>query len=310
MARALWYDGRQGARLGPASEGEGDTHLTALFSGVSRGTERLVWRGEVPSSEHQRMRGPHQEGEFPGPVKYGYAMVARDPHGRVGFTLHPHQDRFRVPSSAFHVLPEGVPPERAVLTPNLETALNAVWDAGVGPGDQVAVIGAGVVGCLVGWLCAGIPGCVVTLVDVLPERASTAAALGCAFALPDALPTGCDAVFHASATAPGLRSALACAGREAQITELSWYGSTAVQVNLGGAMHSQRLTLRASQVGSLPPGRAARWTFGRRLAVVLDLLANPALDVLFTSSSSFDALPAHLHDVFEQPTLCHRVRYG
>jgi threonine dehydrogenase-like Zn-dependent dehydrogenase len=307
---ALWYDGRHGALLAPAALGDGDLELTALYSGISRGTEGLVWRGRVPPSEHDRMRGPHQEGSFPGPVKYGYAMVATDPSGRPGFVLHPHQDRFRVPTAAFHPLPPHVPPERAVLTPNLETALNAVWDGAVAPGDRIAVVGAGVVGCLIGWLCAGIRGCDVTLVDLLPERAFVADALGTRFARPGEAPRGADVVFHTTATSDGLQTALACAGPEATVVEVSWYGEGATSVALGGAFHSQRLAIRGSQVGRLPSSHVRRWTFARRLQTVLGLLSDDTLDVLIDSESRFEETPATLTDVFEQPTLCHRVRYA
>ena len=309
MSLALWYDGRRGARIGPAAPGDGELELRALFSAVSRGTERLIWSGGVPESEWERMRGPHQEGHFPGPVKYGYAMVAADERGTPGFVLHPHQDVFRVDPAAFHPLPPGLPPERAVLTPNLETALNAVWDAGIGPGDRVAVVGAGVVGCLVAWLAGGIPGCRVTLVDVLPERAFVADALGVEFATPDLAPTDRDVVVHASATGPGLATALALAGHEAVVVELSWYGDQAVSVPLGAAFHPRRLQLRSSQVGSLPPSRAPRWSFGRRLGTVLRLLADERLDALIDSEGTFASLPDDLPDVFGSPTLAHRVRY-
>lgn len=309
MSRALWYDGVRGARIGPAAIGKGDLELRALFSAVSRGTERLVWSGRVPESEWERMRGPCQEGHFPGPVKYGYAMVAADERGTPGFVLHPHQDVFRVDRAAFHPLPVGLPPERAVLAPNLETALNATWDGGVGPGDVVTVVGAGVVGCLVGWLAAGIPGCRVTLVDVLPERSFVARQLGCAFTAPSDAPVEQDVVFHTSASGPGLATALRCAGDEARVVELSWYGEGEVAVPLGQAFHPRRLHLRSSQVGRLPPHRTPRWSYARRLATVLELLMDDRLDALIDSEGRFEDLPGDLPAVFETPTLAHRVRY-
>lgn len=306
----LFYDGGRGAQLAPASLGHGELELRALFSGVSRGTERLVWRGDVPVAEHTRMRGPHQEGAFPGPVKYGYAMVAEDERGTPGFVLHPHQDHFRVERSAFHPLPKGLPPGRAVLTPNVETALNAVWDARIAPGDRVAVVGAGVVGCLVAWLAAQIPGTRVTLVDVLPERAFIAETLGCRFALPADVEADQDVVVHTSATSAGLATALGCAGVEAMVVELSWYGEQEVRAPLGAGFHPGRLTLRSSQVGRIPPDRAPRWTYARRLSVALRLLQDDRLDALIDSEGTFESLPDDLPDVFGTPTLCHRVRYA
>ncbi|MCA9573056.1 MAG: dehydrogenase, partial [Myxococcales bacterium] len=212
-----------------------------------------------------------------------------------------------VDRAAFHPLPSGLPPERAILAPNVETALNAVWDAGIGPGDRVTVVGAGVVGCLVAWLAAGVRGCRATLVDVLPERAFVAERLGCAFAT--VAPAEQDVVVHASATSAGLAAALDAAGEEAVVLEVSWYGDTPVTAPLGAAFHPRRLTLRSSQVARIPPARAPRWTHARRLATVLELLNDPVLDALIDSEGTFAGLPGDLPGVFTTPTLAHRVRY-
>lgn len=312
-ARALWCVAAGRAECRPADEGEG-TEVHALFSGISRGTERLVFQGRVPPSEHGRMRAPEQEGAFPFPVKYGYCMVglARGgTHaGQTVFALHPHQDRFRLPDTALTPLPPGLPPERAVLAANMETALNVLWDSGAGAGDRVAVIGAGVVGALAGWLAGRLPGAEVTLADIQPDRAALAAALGCSFALPDALADDFDVVIHASGTAPGLSAALAAAGPEATVVEASWHGAGSIAVPLGGAFHSRRLRVISSQVGRLPPGHAPRWTHARRLAKALALLADPRLDVLISGETAFDDLPGQYGAILNAPgTLCHRIRY-
>lgn len=319
-ARALWIIGEGRAELRAAPEpsaGAGEVVVETLFSGISRGTEHTILRGGVPASEHARMRCPLQEGAFPWPVKYGYAAVGRivdgpgDRLGRTVFVLHPHQDRFLAPEAMCLPVPDAVPPDRAVLAANMETALNVVWDAGIGPGDRVAVIGAGVVGALAGWLAAGIPGTEVTLIDINPQRAALAAALGCGFADPEAAPRDCDSVIHASASAAGLATALGCAGSEAAIIEASWYGDRAVSVALGGAFHARRLRLVSSQVGSLPAARAPRWSHARRLAKALDLLAAPALDALISGETAFADLADRYGAILDDPaTLCHRVRYA
>ncbi len=290
----------------------GDVLVETAFSAVSKGTEGLVLSGQVPSSQHEAMRGPHMGGAFPFPVKYGYCLTGRVvegalPEGTPVFCLHPHQDRFVVPAT--EVLPHDTPLDRAVLGANVETALNAVWDAGIGPGDRVVVVGAGVVGCLVAWLAGGIPGCDVVLVDVLEDRREVARRLGVGFATPDQVPGHADVVVHASASEAGARTALEAAGVEATVVELSWYGNRQIAVALGEGFHSRRLTLRSSQVGRIPPGRAPRWSYRRRLAKALELAADPALDVLFTSTSSFDELPAELPRVVRGQGLCHRVAY-
>lgn len=283
------------AALGPE-----DCLLTTLWSGVSRGTERLVCEGRVPCSEHERMRAPFQQGDFPFPVKYGYCAVGRvdagppDLFGRIAFCLHPHQDRFVAPSSSLVLVPEGVPPRRAILAANMETALNAHWDAGSGPADRIVIVGGGVLGLLVAWLAARLPGAEVTLVDVEPSRAKLASALGFGFALPDAAPRDADIVFHASATAPGLATAIASGGTEARIIELSWYGEGAVPAALGGAFHARRLQLISSQVGLVSASRRARWDYARRARAAMALLADDRLDALITDEVTFHDLPQRL----------------
>lgn len=300
----------------------GEVRVRALYSGISRGTESLVFRGEVPASEYQRMRAPFQQGDFPAPVKYGYISVgvvedgmgdqAAALRGRTVFCLHPHQQRYVVPADAVVPLPNGLPAARAVLAANMETAINAVWDAAPSVGDRIAVIGAGVVGTLVAWLCARIPGTQVELIDIDPGRAAPAAALGLVLRTPDAAATECDLVIHASGSAAGLRSALAMAGFEATVIEMSWFGQQAVALPLGEAFHAKRLTLRSSQVGHLPPARLPRWSYRRRMELALSLLVDDRLDVLISGESDFADLP-HLMPALASDgagVLCHRIRYA
>jgi len=319
-ARAFWATApgrgeiRDQAIAEPAA---GQVRVRTLYSGISRGSEALVFQGRVPESEFARMRAPFQQGEFPFPVCYGYASVgeveAGDASlvGRPVFCLHPHQDCYNVPASAAVPLPAGVPMARAVLAANLETALNAVWDGATGPGDRIAVVGGGVVGLLTGALAAAMPGCSVTLVDIAPQRRTAAEALGMAFAEPDNAPEDCDLVFHASGRAEGLDTALRCAGLEACIIEMSWYGDTVVPLPLGGAFHARRLTLRSSQVGHVPPQRRPRWTRRRRLETALSLLGDKRFDILITGESEFETLPDVMPRLAsgEIDALCHRIRY-
>ena len=320
VTEALWYvgAGRAEIRTEPLAEpGPGEIRVRALYSAVSRGTERLVLAGRVPPSEFERMRAPFMAGSFPFPVKYGYATVGRVEsgppglQGRLVFALHPHQSAFNIPAEAVVPIPDRVPPSRAVLAANMETALNAVWDARPAAADRVAVVGAGVVGSLVAWLCGQLPGTEVTLVDIVPSRGELARALGVSFALPNAAPGECDLVVHASATAAGLAVALGLAGEEATVLEMSWYGADEVSVPLGGAFHSRRLKLLSSQVGRIAPSHRPRWTFGRRLAAALDLLADKRLDALLAPAINFHELPARLPDILAPRggVLCQVVTY-
>jgi threonine dehydrogenase-like Zn-dependent dehydrogenase len=291
--------------------------VRALVSGVSRGTESLVFRGGVPESQYAVMRAPFQEGELPGPVKYGYLSVGvvecgpADMVGRTVFCLHPHQTSYVVPVEAVCVVPDGVPARRAVLAGAVETAVNALWDAGPLVGDRVAVVGAGMVGCCVARLLAGIPGVEVTLVDTAPERADAAVTLGVAFADPDQAPRDRDLVVHTSGTGAGLQLALDLLGDDGVVTDLSWYGDTPVALDLGSRFHSARLGVRASQVGEVAAARRSRRTRTDRLRLALRLLDDPAYDALLTGESPFAALPEVMPRLAsgELPALCHVVTY-
>jgi NADPH:quinone reductase-like Zn-dependent oxidoreductase len=320
VAEALWYSGPGKAEIRRetlAPPGTDEVRVRALFGAISRGTEALVLAGRVPASEFERMRAPFMAGDFPFPVKYGYATVGRVEGGtqallgRTVFTLHPHQTLFNLPAGAAVVLPENLPPQRAVLAANMETALNAVWDAAPGPADRIAIVGAGVVGALVGYLCARLPGAEVTLVDINPARAELARAFGVDFAMPDAAKGDCDLVVHASGNPAGLGTALALAGEEATVLEMSWYGDAPVTASLGGAFHSRRLRLISSQVGKIAPSHRPRWTHGRRLAAALELLADPRLDALLAPSIAFADLPRRLPDILDAGSgiLCQAITY-
>jgi threonine dehydrogenase-like Zn-dependent dehydrogenase len=295
-----------------------EVRVRALYSAVSRGTEALVFRGAVPRSEYERMRAPFQVGAFPAPVKYGYINVGEVEQGpaaligRKVFCLYPHQTQYVVDAGAVTPLPDDVPPARAVLAANLETALNALWDAAPRLGDRIAVVGAGVLGCLVAWLAGRMPGCAVELVDVNPQRASVARALGVAFAVPEAARPEADVVIHASSAAAGAATALRLAGFEAIVLELSWYGTASVPLPLGESFHAKRLTLRSSQVGHVATAQRARWTAERRRALAVALLNDAALDVLITGEDRFEDLPRVMARLAHAPgdTLCHRISYS
>ncbi|MET7966461.1 dehydrogenase [Micromonospora sp. NPDC005305] len=318
-ARAFWLRAPGEGELRPVTltpPGPGEVLVRARYSGVSRGTETLVFTGRVPADQHAAMRAPFQEGDFPAPVKYGYLSVGTveagpaELRGRTVFCLHPHQTAYVVPADAVVVVPDAVPAARAVLAGTVETAVNALWDAAPLVGDRVTVVGGGMVGCCVAAVLARFPGVRVELVDADPARAAVAAALGVDFALPADAAGDRDLVVHASATAEGLQRALELLRPERTVLELSWYGDRPVTLTLGGAFHSKRLGIRSSQVGTVSPRRADR-SYADRLAVALDLLADPAFDALITGRSRFADLP----DVLDRlasgrlPALCQLITY-
>lgn len=310
VARALWYvkpsvvDVRT-ERLPLPRPGE--VRIKTLYSGISRGTERLVLTGRVPQSEWPRMRAPLQAGDFPFPVKYGYSATGRVVAGpralldQIVFCLHPHQDYFHAPEAMAIAVPDGIPAKRATLAANMETALNAHWDAGTGPGDSVLVIGAGIVGLLTAYLAKRIAGARVTLCDVDPGKAEIAAELGLDFKVPQEVPGANLIVFHTTGSAAGLQGAIEAAAFEGRIIEMSWYGDAPISVNLGGAFHSRRLQIISSQVGHVAPSRRASTTHKDRLALALSMLDDPALDTLVTGELAFERCAAELPALLNGP---------
>jgi 2-desacetyl-2-hydroxyethyl bacteriochlorophyllide A dehydrogenase len=297
--------------------GPGDVLVRAVHSGISRGTETLVFRGQVPASERRRMRAPFQGGELPGPVKYGYLSVGvvedgpAELCGRTVFCLFPHQTAYVVPAAAVVPVPDDVPSRRAVLAGTVETAVNALWDAPPLVGDRVTVVGAGMVGCCVARLLSRFPGVSVELVDVDGSRAEVATALGAGFASPDDATGERDLVVHASATSAGLQRSLGLLRAEGTVLDLSWYGDRDVTLALGGAFHERRLGVRASQVGTVARARRDSRTARDRLVLALDLLRDPAFDALLTGVSRFSDLPELMPRLADGRlgALCHTIAY-
>jgi threonine dehydrogenase-like Zn-dependent dehydrogenase len=319
-ARAFWIASPGVGEIRPVTlraPGPDEVLVRSICSGISKGTETLVFRGEVPRSQYAVMRAPFQEGDFPAPVKYGYLNVgvveAGPPPllGQTVFCLYPHQTRYVVPASEVVPVPDGVPVQRAVLAGTVETAVNALWDAPPLVGDRVTVVGAGMVGCCVAAVLRRFPAVDVQLVDVDASRAAVAAALGVEFVDPAAATPGRDLVVHASATSAGLQLALDLLASEGTVLELSWYGDRPVNVGLGGAFHSGRLRIQSSQVGAIAPARRAHRTHADRLALALDLLRDPVFDALRTGSTPFDELPKVLTAMAAGagPALSHVITY-
>lgn len=320
MATAYWIVAPRRGELRDAElpvPGPDEVRVETLYSAISRGTESLVFNNLVPESQYELMAAPFQQGSFPYPVKYGYISVGKvrvgPPalQGRNVFCLHPHQTGYVVPAESVVPLPEGLPAERAVLGANMETALNAMWDASPCIGDRIAVFGAGTVGFLVAWLASAIPGTEVTLIDPDSSKRAFAERLGLLMKTPEDSPAECDLVVHASGVPAGLAMALASAGYEATVLEMSWFGDREVPLPLGEAFHSRRITLRSSQVGGVSPARRARKDHRRRMEIALGLLRAEALDCLITGESAFHDLPEVMQRLADdgRGVLCHRLRY-
>lgn len=293
----------------------GEVLVRTLYTGISRGTESSVFLGRVPTGEYDRMRAPFQEGDFPGPVKYGYlnvGLVEQGPAeliGRTVFTLFPHQSLFVVPTAAVVPVPVGVPARRAVLAGALETAVNVLWDAAPLVGDRITVVGAGMIGCCIARLASGIPGVDVVLVDVEPSRDAVADRLGVRFAGPGDAPVDRDIVINASGSEAGLQLALSSVVADGEVIEASWFGDRPVTLLLGGDFHSRRLSIRSSQVGVVALRRHGTRTTTDRLSLALDLLRDPAFDAVLGDESSWRELPEVITVMADgrDNGLCHTV---
>jgi threonine dehydrogenase-like Zn-dependent dehydrogenase len=298
IARALWTVAPGRAELREETlppRGTDQELVRTLVTGISRGTERLVLQGRVPESQFAMMRAPLMAGEFPFPVKYGYSAVgvveAGAHEGRRTFCLHPHQDRFLAPAAMCIPVPDAVPDARAALAANMETAVNILWDARPLGGERVLVIGAGVVGLLVAYLIAQIPGTEVVVTDIDPSRRGLTEALGAAFSAPEDAPGERDLIIHASASPAGLRSALRLCAFEARIIEASWFGDRECSLPLGEDFHAKRLSIISTQVGAIAPAMRGRRSYAERLGLALSLLADERLDALVGPETAFADLP-------------------
>lgn len=287
--------------------------VRTIATALSRGTERLVFHGLVPVSEHERMKAPFQAGKFSFPIKYGYCAVGTISDGpsnllgRNVFCLHPHQSHFRVPIEMVNLLPESLDPARAVLAANAETAVNAIWDAKLKPGSQVLVVGAGLVGCLIAAFLSLRGDLRVTCCDILPHRAATLSEFDVSFVTQ---PEGSvyQTAFHCSASAAGLQTAIDALSFEGEVIELSWFGDKPVPLILGGAFHSQRLAIRSSQVGHVAASRRASTGYRERMAEALRLLGDPRLDAFVTEEIAFEAVPDALPRLLGDDPSCIATR--
>ena len=321
-ASALWFQAQEKAAILSEALPEATTgwcEIRTQFSALSPGTERLVYTARVPPELADAMRCPYMGGAFPFPVKYGYSLVGTvsdgpaDWRGRTVHVLHPHQDRCVVRCEDVYALPPDVPPGRATLASNLETAVNVLWDAQVALGERVLVVGFGVVGSLVARLLSAIPGVQLDVVDAAPAKQRLAAAMGFrSHTGVEDLDAAFDLAIHASASSEGLQVALDHVGFEGRVVELSWYGTRPVTVQLGGTFHNQRKRIISSQVSTIAPAQRPRWDYRRRKALVFDLLRRAEFDAHITHRVAFGDLPQVFQQLAHPPTegLAYLVDYG
>jgi 2-desacetyl-2-hydroxyethyl bacteriochlorophyllide A dehydrogenase len=260
----------------------GQVLVATRVSAISAGTELLAFRGQLPpAAPLDETLGPLRQGTFSYPFRYGYAqvgdVVACGPgvepawRGRRVFALHPHAAAFLAPVEDLLVVPEGLDTERAALFAQMETAVNLILDGGPLLGEDVLVIGQGMVGLLTTALLARFPLGVLAVSERLAPRAAAARALGAQAVVADAAgldgvfgARGADLIYELSGEPAALDLAMAAAGHEARVVVGSWYGDKRAAVDLGGRFHRRRLRLLSSQVSHIGAPLSARWDRPRR----------------------------------------------
>lgn len=288
--------------------------IQTICTGLSRGTERLVARGMVPRELHDTMAVPGQVGTFDFPIAYGYSLVGRVVEGPPSWRgalvhlLRPHATLVTAHPGELVRLDEEITPVVGTMISNVETALNAVWDASVQPGDRVAIVGGGGLGALLAVLCQRIPGTDVLVIDPSEAVRTFGRTLGWRVHAGGVIEEDpFDVVFHTSATAGGLSEALRLAPEDSSVIDLSWYGSMPVAAPLGGLAHPRRVGIRLSQVGQLPLTRRARWNFLRRRTKAAELVSSdPVWAQLLTDPVDWREAPAwfdRLREASGQATL-------
>lgn len=276
--------------------------IQSKYSLISTGTENLVAQGKVPLSLHQEMKVPYMKGHFTFPLKYGYSVVGEvlsdgNWKGQLVHLMHPHQDYIFADLRSVTVLPPSIPLKRAVLTSNVETAVNAIWDSQVSIGDKVLVVGFGMIGSLVARLLSLMPAVEVVVLEQDPYRKKLAIEMG--FKILEEKTLSFDCSFHASGSSGGLQLCIDLVGKEGTIVELSWYGTKSSTISLGGEFHYQRKRIISSQVGQIPTNKSHRWNYSRRKQLVFELLNNPLFDRHLTHDIPFDSTPLFFQNLRE-----------
>lgn len=315
-ATALWFPRARTVELRrevlPAP-GPGEVRVRALASGLSHGTEMLVYRGEVPAGTGLDLST--LRGSFAFPISYGYASVGRvvsaaedvdaPRPGDLVFVHHPHQTGYVVPASLPVILPADLPPELGVFLANVETAINVMLDAHPRLGERVVIFGQGVVGLLLTQLARRTGVERIVTVDPIPLRRELSLRVGADVSLApgDSVAAklrdltggvGADLAVEASGNPAALAAALNCVAAEGTVVVSSWYGTKEVTLPLGEAFHRGRIRLVSSQVGSIDPALTARWNHRRRLDLARDLLPTLLLAPLITHRVPFvDAAEAY-----------------
>jgi threonine dehydrogenase-like Zn-dependent dehydrogenase len=302
MQKELWFTapGEVEIRSVESFDVKGLINVKSHYSLISTGTEMLMYNGNVPEELHETMKVPYIKGDFNFPFTYGYSLVGQIndkyhvDNGRFVHLLHPHQSYANVSSEFISLIPEAIDPKLAVLTSNLETALNAVWDGNIKIGENVLIVGFGIIGALLAGVLKSIKHVNIYIAETNKERIQLVKQLGLKLYTDE---VNLDAAFNTSANEKGFQIGLNSIGFEGRLIELSWYGKKEIKVSLGGDFHSKRKKIISSQVGSLPTDMRSLWDYKRRKDVVFELLKDDYFGELPLEEINFDNAPEAYRDL-------------
>jgi len=301
----------------------GEVRIQTLFSGISHGSEMMVYRGEIPADLSLDATLPSLQGNFSFPIKYGYASTGRIidvgegvnglEAGDLVFAFNPHETCYTVPATVVIKLPEGLDPKHGIFAANVETALNALLDAAPRLGERAVIIGQGVVGLLITQLVRKAGASLIVTSDMYAKRRALSQKAGANLVVDPATESlddrvyemtggaGADVVIEVSGEPRALNDAIKITAQEGRVVVVSWYGTKRADLALGSDFHRKRLTLRSSQVSNLDPSLAPRWTIARRRQLAASYLSELLLEELISNVVPFEQAGEAYRLICEQP---------
>ncbi|MEM1137565.1 MAG: zinc-binding alcohol dehydrogenase [Bacteroidota bacterium] len=286
---------------------ENEVAIESMYSLVSLGTERTITTQLLTKEIAARMVVPYMRGTFQNEFTYGYSLVGRiidgekDLIGKVIHVMHPHQNYAVVKTQDIFFIPEQMNPKLATLVSNMETAVNAIWDANVEIGDKVLVIGYGTVGALTALIASKIPGIDISILEINQNRFNAAVEQG--FKVSSILENkDFDIVFNTSGNAEMLQKAISVTKSEGRIIEMSWYGAKSITINFGADFHYGRKQLISSQVSQIPNRKLKNWTYHSRKKLVFKLLQELNPHYLINCEVHFSETPKFYNDLRRHET--------
>ena len=244
--------------------------IESRYSLISAGTEKSIAQGFISEKHQPFMQVPYMDGSFSLPIKYGYSVVGKVISegkylDRRVHLMHPHQSLIVADIGNVYFISDQLYYSKAALLSNMETIVNAIWDAEISNNEEVLICGFGGIGFLLAETIRMLKSAVVTILDTDDARISLAHKRGFeTMMLNDLRREHFATAFNCSGTYGGLNNCIKAVGFEGKVIELSWYGDEMGLVDLGGSFHFNRKKIISSQVSNIPLGKKETWTFVKR----------------------------------------------